>query len=155
MTVVLYCLCCLTTLSIGLWINIKCTWFCACWDWYNNILWPNNTSKVCCTVTTKGSIIIPLMWPFSWQNRCVRSCVPGTYQSILFNNETTGELVGGSDICRPCDELCAECEGPGTSRDVCPRCRNATSLTMNQCVDRCHLQTGEECCWPTSFDQKS
>ena len=76
------------------------------------------------------------------QRRCVSSCVPGTYQSVLGVEESFGELLAGSDVCRPCHELCAECEGEGVSRAVCPRCKYATSLTMNQCVRNCHPLTG-------------
>ena len=76
------------------------------------------------------------------QKHCVSSCVPGTYQSVLGIEESFGELLAGTDVCRLCHELCAECEGEGVSRAVCPRCKYATSLAMNQCVRNCHPLTG-------------
>ena len=63
------------------------------------------------------------------QIRCVSSCVAGTYQSILSNEGSMGELVGGTDICRPCDEVCAEY-------------KNTTSLRMDQCIEACY--TGKQ-----------
>lgn len=69
--------------------------------------------------------------------------MPGTYQSVLSFEESEGELVGGTDVCRPCNELCAECVREGTSRDACPRCKYATSRTINECVQSCNPRRRE------------
>ena len=55
----------------------------------------------------------------------------------------TGDLQFGSEICKPCNELCAECTGEGTSRAVCPLCKIATSAELQECVSACDEYRGE------------
>ncbi len=86
---------------------------------------------------------------FSFQDMCVSdSCGRGYYRAILSpeqaDSSIVGDLIVGSDVCIPCDELCEECTGPGKKLELnaCQVCKNATQGT--QCVAECDRITGEE-----------
>ena len=78
---------------------------------------------------------------FHAQVNCLRnSCEVGTYLDILVN--PIGDLPAESEVCRPCDELCEACIGPGTALTVCSVCTHATRLEEG-CVRECDPVTGE------------
>ena len=75
------------------------------------------------------------------QVACLRTgCAVGTYSELLV--DSIGDLPSGSEVCRPCDELCAACLGPGTTELICPLCTFATRIGEG-CIRECDNFTGE------------
>ena len=74
------------------------------------------------------------------------SCSVGYYRDVLApedaNRSIVGDLLFGSDICAPCNELCAACTGPEIDRSVCSTCSLATSVD-GQCVSECSSTRGK------------
>ena len=60
------------------------------------------------------------------------NCDPGYYRAILSpenaNTSLLGDLLLGTDVCIPCDELCSQCTGPGhrIQPNSCQQCSRAT-----------------------------
>ena len=76
---------------------------------------------------------------------CVsETCNRGYYRDVLpperANVSVVGDLMFGSDVCVPCDELCEECTGPGPMLEAtaCQVCSRATQLQELQCVEECN-----------------
>lgn len=69
------------------------------------------------------------------QVACLRTgCAARTYPDFLV--DPIGDLPSESEVCRPCDELCAACFGAGTTLDICPVCAFATRLDEG-CIQQC------------------
>ena len=84
---------------------------------------------------------LPLSLP---QVTCLSTgCLPGTYSST--STAAIGDLQSGSDVCLPCDPLCAVCTGPGILPGECIQCRYATRFSEG-CVRSCNATTGEDGC---------
>ena len=72
------------------------------------------------------------------------TCNQGYYRDALSperaNVSVVGDLMFGSDVCVPCDELCEECTGPGPMLEAaaCQVCSRATQLQKLQCVEECN-----------------
>ena len=70
------------------------------------------------------------------------SCSNGYYRTILTadlaNASITGDLQIGSDICLPCDELCAVCTGPGVRiGESCFACSTGFVNMDGECTREC------------------
>ncbi len=75
------------------------------------------------------------------QDMCVSDvCNVGFYRDVLTPNLASiiGDLELGSDVCVPCEELCARCAGPGSRLEFnsCQACRFATQGSV--CVQECN-----------------
>ena len=77
------------------------------------------------------------------------TCNDGYYSDILSGVEQAiaslaGDLEIGSDVCLPCDETCALCNGPGTriALDSCLTCKCPSQ--GNHCVGGCDIHMGEK-----------
>lgn len=71
------------------------------------------------------------------------TCNDGYYREVLTLQQANASIVGdleiGSDVCIPCDELCAQCTGPGSrlERNSCQDCKFASQGL--QCVMECNI----------------
>ena len=86
----------------------------------------------------------PILAPLLPQVTCLSTgCLLGTYSST--STAAIGDLQSGSDVCLPCDPLCAGCIGPGILPGECIQCRYATRFSEG-CVRSCNATTGEDGC---------
>ena len=75
------------------------------------------------------------------QVTCLRTgCNVGTYSDLL--DAAIGDLPSDSEVCRPCNELCEVCIGPGTAFNFCPACTYASRIGEG-CVRECDPIEGE------------
>ena len=62
------------------------------------------------------------------------TCNRGYYRDVLSPEHAdvsvVGDLMFGSDVCVPCDELCEECTGPGPMLEA-TACQRCSSLLSN------------------------